>query len=93
MAELTLIEAITSRQVIAEAGRNLRNKIPGATFRLLVERCLKVVQDPTPGDLVPHRAAADPKDLPILVAALRELCPWLVTFNTRHYRPHTSKSP
>jgi hypothetical protein len=30
---------------------------------------------------------ADPKDLPIQVAALQEDCAWLVTFNVRHYRP------
>jgi hypothetical protein len=30
---------------------------------------------------------AQAEDLPILVAALREDCPWLVTFNLRHYQP------
>ena len=30
---------------------------------------------------------ANPEDLPILVAAAREGCPWLVTFNVRHFRP------
>jgi hypothetical protein len=34
-----------------------------------------------------HLGCADPEDLPILVAALREDCPWLVSFNLRHYRP------
>jgi len=29
----------------------------------------------------------DYKDLPILVAAVREGCPWLVTFNVRHFLP------
>ena len=89
MAEITLIEAMCSRQVLTEAERNLREKIPGAvsTFRLLVERSLRVVKDPAPEDMVPYQGSADPEDLPILVAALRERCPWLVTFNTRHYQP------
>lgn len=89
MAEITLIEAITSEQAIAEAERNLSAKLPAAlpTFRLLVARCLHVVPDPTPEDLSPHTGAADPKDLSILVAALRESCPWLVTFNVRDYEP------
>lgn len=89
LAEITLIHAITSRQVITEAERNLEAKFPRAlpAFRLLVSRCLHVVSDPAPGDMAPFEGAADPKDLPILVAAVRERCPWLVTFNVRHFRP------
>jgi hypothetical protein len=56
-------------------------------FRLIVSRCLKVTADPAPADLIPHAGLADPADLSLLVAALREGCPWLVTFNGRHHRP------
>lgn len=89
MAEITLIEALTSRQVVQECERNLKAKLPAALppFRLLVERCLQVVGDPSGEELAAHASKAHPKDLPILVAALREGCPWLVTFNLRHYRP------
>jgi len=89
MAEITLIEAIASRQVITEAERNLGDKLPETlpTFRLLVSRCLQVVPDPRPDDLPAYEEAADPKDLPIMVAAVREECSWLVTFNVRHFRP------
>jgi len=89
MAEITLIEALTSQQVIVEAERNLAAKLPQTlpAFRLLVSRCLRVVPDPLPADLEPHAGLADPKDLPILVAARREDCPWLVTFNIRHFQP------
>ncbi|HHS96334.1 MAG TPA: PIN domain-containing protein [Chloroflexi bacterium] len=89
MAEITLVEAFASEQVVAEAERNLENKLPQAlpTFRLLVSRCLRVVPDPQPDDLKPHAGLAHPEDLPILVAALREGCRWLVTFNLRHYQP------
>jgi len=89
MGEITLIEALTSQQVIVEAERNLEEKLPQAlpAFRLLVSRCLLVVPDPRPEDLMPHAGIADPKDLPILVAAVREGCPWLVTFNVRHFQP------
>jgi hypothetical protein len=73
MAEITLIEAITSEQAVAEAERNLSAKLPAAlpTFRLLVARCLHTVPDPSTEDLSPHIGAADPKDLPILVAAVQ----------------------
>jgi hypothetical protein len=89
MAEITLIEAVASKQVITEAERNLTSKIPVAlpAFRLLVARCLRVVPNPELADLVTYKGLADPKDLPILVASLRENCSWLVTFNERHYRP------
>ena len=89
MAEITLLDAITSEQVITEVERNLTAKLPQALsrFRLLADRCLRVVSDPSPEDLSRHVGSADPKDLPILVAALREGCPWLVTFNVRHFEP------
>jgi predicted nucleic acid-binding protein len=89
MAEITLIQAVTSEQVIAEVERNLQAKLPAArpTFRLLVNRCLEVTPDPTADERAPYAGLADEKDLSILVAALREKCPWLVTFNTRHFQP------
>ena len=89
MAELTLIEAIASQQVIVEAERNLAEKLPNAlpAFRTIVDRSLRVVADPDPADLAPYAGLADPKDLPILVAAVRESCPLLVTFNLRHFQP------
>ena len=89
MAEITLIDAITSEQVITECERNLAVKIPAAlsSFRLLVERCLQIVPDPAAEDLSAYRGLADPKDLPLLVAALQNKCAWFVTFNLRHYQP------
>jgi hypothetical protein len=89
MAEITLIEALTCHQVIIEAERNLADKLPSAlpAFRLLVSRCLQVVSDPTPADLARFTGCADPEDLPILMAAAREGCPWLVSFNVRHFQP------
>lgn len=89
LAEITLIEAVTSQQVIVEVERNLADYLPSAlpTFRMLVSRCLRVVADPLPHEVATHADMADPKDLPILVAAVREVCPWLVTFNIRHFQP------
>ena len=89
MAELTLIEAITSTQVIIESERNIQDKLPKAlpAFQLLVSRCLKIVSDPDPTDLVEFTGLANPEDLPILVAAIRQECGLLATFNIRHYQP------
>lgn len=96
MAEITLIEGLTSQQVITECERNLLAKIPRAlpSFQVLVNRCLKVVDNPSSTDLQPFAGLADPKDLPILVATIQSQSPWLVTFNVRHYQPgHPSVTP
>jgi predicted nucleic acid-binding protein len=89
MAEITLIEAIASQQVVIEAERNLEEKLAHAlpSFRLIVSRCLRIVPDPPVADLATHTGLADPKDLPVLLAAVREKCTWLVTFNVRHFQP------
>ena len=53
LAEITLIEAIASEQVMAEAERNLTTNLPHAlpAFNHLVGRCLKICPDPEPVDL------------------------------------------
>ncbi|HSN77363.1 MAG TPA: PIN domain-containing protein [Anaerolineae bacterium] len=93
MAEITLLDAVASQQVVSEAERNLAAKIPDAlpAFRLLASRCLRFVSDPEPPELTHWAGLADDKDLPILVAAAREQCTWLVTHNVRHFQPgHSS---
>lgn len=89
LGEITLIDAVTSVQAVTEVERNLARKLPAAlpVLRLLVSRSLRVVSDPSPSDLLAYAGLADPKDLPILVAAYREACPYLVTFNLRHFQP------
>ena len=93
LGEITLIEAKTSEQVVTEAERNLEAKVPKIlpAFRHLVSRCIQIVKDPEPGDLQQYQDLADPKDLPILVAALQENCRWLVSFKIRHYQPGHSE--
>jgi len=89
MAEITLLDAITSQQAITEAERNLTDKIPAAlpAFRLLVSRSLQITPKPTREELNDFSGLADPKDAPILAAAVQAKCKWLVTFNTRHFQP------
>ena len=89
MAEITLIEAVVSEQVIIEVERNLKDHLSSAlpTFRQLVSRCVRVVADRSADELAAYRDLADPKDTPILAAAVQAACPWLVTFNVRHFQP------
>ncbi|MFC2030123.1 PIN domain-containing protein [Chloroflexota bacterium] len=89
LGELTLIDAVVSKQVVAEVERNLVEKLAGQlpAARLLVSRSLRVIPNPKAADQEAHAGRAHPKDLPILVAAAQEGCTYLVTFNQRHFRP------
>ncbi|MCX6053539.1 MAG: PIN domain-containing protein [Chloroflexi bacterium] len=89
MAEITLIEALASKQVITEVERNLDEKMPTAipAFKMIVSHCLRVVSDPTEAEIRAVSKAADPKDLPILAAAVQEECAYLTTYNIRHFQP------
>ncbi len=89
MGEITLLDCITSQQAIVEVERNLADKLPAKlpAFRQIVSRCLRVVPDPEPADIAHCESQADSKDAPILAAALREGCAYLLTFNTRDFYP------
>lgn len=91
MAEITLIKAITSQQVITEVERNLEQKFPAAlvTFRMLVSRCLQVLPDPSEQEVDALTGLADPKDLPILAAAVKHNCQFHTTYNPKHFQPGT----
>lgn len=90
LGELGIIEVGVAEQARAEAERNLQAKRPPAlpAFRSLTDACT------TPLPMATRAAAtrlardgeADPKDAPILAAALKAGCRWLVTFNVRDYR-------
>jgi hypothetical protein len=65
MAEITLIEAIVSEQVIVEVERNLAEYLPATlpVFRQLVSRCLRIVPDPAAAELDFQRLKADPEHI------------------------------
>lgn len=92
MAEITLIDACTSTQVIGEVERNLEEKMPAAVpaFRLIVQRCLREVQNASLDEVRAIAGSAHPKDLPILATAVREKCAYLATYNIRHFQPGAS---
>jgi hypothetical protein len=93
MGEITLIDCVSSEQAVKEVERNLAVKIPEKLpdFHLLVSRSLHIIGDPQPGDLAAYKGQADPKDLPILIAAMKEGCSHLLTFNVGHFTPTSSK--
>src|SRR3972149_8233336 len=70
MAEITLIECVTSQQAVTEVERNFEQRLPDKSpeLQLILRRCLRVVPDPEPEALTAHQGKADPKDLPVLGA-------------------------
>ncbi len=91
LAELGILEGITTRLAQAEAERNLRGKLPRAlpAFRALLREAIEVVVNPSLSACAGCSAQAEVKDVPHLVAAIEQRCRYLVTFNTRHYWPET----
>lgn len=89
LAELGIVTALISEQVMIEVERNLAIKLPAAlpAFRTLVEVTLMRVPDPPPDMIAACARQADLKDAPILAAALQNKCRFLLTHNTRHFWP------
>jgi len=87
LAELTLIEGLICPYVREEAERNLKGKLPQGlpVFKALLQAALREVPDPPKASLSRWAGRADPKDLPVLVAAVLNDCRYLVTFNTKDY--------
>lgn len=92
LSEYTVLKGLTSQQAVAEAARNLQEKMPEGLpfFQRIVAVALETVPDPDPKDLENFAGQADAKDLPILVGAIQHHARYLVTFNVRDYCPSTA---
>ncbi len=92
LGEIRLLDCVSSQQAVIESERNITKKMPTRLpeLQLMVHRCLRVIDDPLAAELVALKGSADPKDLPLLVAAMREGCEYFLTFNIRHYYPKES---
>lgn len=88
LGEVGLLTLVLPEAVVDEVRRNLTDKLP-ETLPLFEEFLRSVpvrVCRPTAQDRERARALADPKDLPILAAAIGAGTPLLVTHNVRHFR-------
>lgn len=90
LGELGIIEVGVPEQTRTEAERNLAAKLPAAlpAFRALLAACCTslAMESDAESVAIADSGEADPKDAPILSAALSAGCGWLVTFNMRDYR-------
>jgi len=88
LGELGLLRLVLPKAALAEVRRNLAAKLPEAG--LLFEEFLRAVpvqiRRPTAHDRERARGLADPKDVPILAAAIGAGTRLLVTHNIRHFR-------
>lgn len=89
LGELGIVDVRVPDQARVEAERNLADKLPAAlpAFRALITTCTSPIPMVAPAAARLARAReADPKDAPILAAAIAADCRWLLTFNIRDYR-------
>jgi predicted nucleic acid-binding protein len=89
LSNLTLIDGRISADVRMESERNVLSKLPAAApaLRVLLKEGLTEGASPTEATLKQAQPYADPKDVPILAAALVQECSHLVTLNTKHFWP------
>jgi predicted nucleic acid-binding protein len=87
LAEIGIIEGVTSAQATQEAEDNIRQKLPAAInkFRAFLSSAVHTVVVPSPADIQSAEGQAAPEDVPILAAALASGSRYLVTFNVRDY--------
>lgn len=88
LAEVGLFKLVVCRQVLDEAERNLRRKLPGALAvfaELLAELDLEIVEDPEPATWRTWQEIIEIKDAPIMAAAVVARVDRLMTLNTRDF--------
>jgi predicted nucleic acid-binding protein len=88
LGEVGLLTLVLPEAVVDEARRNLTDKLP-ETLPLFEEFLRSVpvrIYRPANHDRERARSLADPKDVPMLAAAIGAGTPILVTHNVRHFR-------
>ena len=90
LAEVGLFQLVVCRQVLDEAERNLRKKLPRAlpNFAAQMARLrLEILPDPTAEQVKPWEAIIEAQDAAILCAAVASGVDRLLTLNTRDFTP------
>jgi predicted nucleic acid-binding protein len=88
LGEIGLLTLVLPEAVVEEVRRNLSAKLSEALplFEEFLRSVPARVYRPTAQDRERAHTLADPKDVPILAAALGSGAPLLVTHNVRHFR-------
>ena len=94
MAEVGLFRAIVCKQVLDEAEKNLRKKLPRALSNFAAQMArlrLEILPDPSPEEARPYEAIIDASDAVILKAAVLASADRLITLNTRDFTQDVAK--
>lgn len=88
LGEIGLLDMVLPEAAVEEVRRNLSTKLPEAAplFEEFLRAVAVRVYRLTPRDRERARDLADPKDIPILGAAIGSGSRLLVTHNVRHFR-------
>jgi predicted nucleic acid-binding protein len=90
LGEVGLFQLVVCRQVLDEAERNLRKKLPRAlpNFAAQMARLrLEILPDPSPDQVYPWEAIIEATDAPILCAAVAGQVDRFITLNTKDFTP------
>ena len=93
LAEIGLFQLATCRQVLDEAERNLRKKLPRALPNFALQMSLlplHIVPVPSPDEVRRWAVIIEPKDAPILAAAVSARPDRLLTLNIRDFTPQVA---
>ncbi|MFN2204252.1 MAG: putative toxin-antitoxin system toxin component, PIN family [Caldilineaceae bacterium] len=95
MAEIGLLKLVVSRQVLDEAERNLRRKLP-RSLPVLAEQLvfidIEIVPDPDLQASAAWYTVIERKDAPILEAAMQAKVDRIVTLNTKDFTPEVAEA-
>jgi len=93
MAEIGLFKVVISEQVVDECERNLMKKLPKAlpVFRQIISTIApEILPNPSTTEIEQWVAIIEPKDAPILPAAVVGQVNRLLTLNTKDFTPEVS---
>jgi predicted nucleic acid-binding protein len=94
LAEVGLFQGVVSAQVLEECQRNLAKKLPAALSaysELLSKLNLEVINNPSSVEYSPWLTIIEPKDAPILAAAVLAQVDRLLTLNTRDFTQNVAQ--
>ena len=88
LGEIGLLQVVLPEAAVEEVRRNLAAKLPEASplFQEFLRAVAVRIYRPGPRNRERARSLADPKDIPIMAAAIGASARLLVTHNLRHFR-------
>lgn len=88
MAEIGLYRLVVCRQVLDESERNLRKKLPAALpvfAQLMAAIGPEIAPDPSPEEVTHWQSVIEPKDAPILAAAVAATPDRFLTLDVKNF--------